>query len=327
MYFCQVHIYAKQRKYSTIAYILGIFVMQEPVIHVEHFAKAFGEHKVVRDLSFDVQKGEIFALLGANGSGKTTTIRCLLGIYHANSGTLHVLGKPYAPALSRMLGYLPEERGLYTTSHVLETIVYIGMLKGLPRAEAEAWSRAYLDRVELAGKAQDEIKRLSSGQQQKIQLGMTMIGDPELLILDEPTKGFDPVNRDLLMEMLMERNRAGATIIFITHQMDEVERIADRLLMLKDGTAALYGGVEDVRNQFGQNTIQLEFTGTLKEHPELFSVSRRERNTAVLVPRDGIETDAVLAALLADNVKLQSFARTAPSLQDIFVQISRNHGT
>lgn len=292
-------------------------------ISVNHFHKSFGDSSVVRDISFAVEKGEIFALLGANGSGKTTTIRCLLNILQPTSGSLLVDGRSYSHTQAHLLGYLPEERGLYTAAKVLETLVYFGMLKGMSGDAAKKWSMAYLERVGLADKAQMKIRRLSSGQQQKVQLGLTIINNPQLLILDEPTKGLDPVNRGLLMDILDELNAAGATIVFITHQMDEVEKIADRLLMIKDGRTKLYGSVEKVRAQFGSNTVHVQYQGELRPKPEIF-LGKISTNSAELLPAEGKQPADVLRELVAQGVAVQKFEVSSPSLQEIFVRVSND---
>lgn len=215
----------------------------------------FGKTSVIDDLSFEVKRGETFGFLGSNGSGKTTTIRSLLGIYQPTDGKLLVNGKPYSVSGDVKLGYLPEERGLYKKESVIDTMIYFGQLKGLSRSEARSKSLAFLERVGLADKAKTRLDKLSGGQQQKVQLGITIINDPELIILDEPTKGFDPVNRRLLMEIIEEHQAKGATVVMITHQMDEVERLCDRVLLLKDGVAHAYGTVAEVRAQFGGQSL------------------------------------------------------------------------
>lgn len=226
------------------------------IISVDHFQMKFGTTTVIKDLTFDVRRGEVFGFLGSNGSGKTTTIRALLGLYKPTSGKLFVNGRPFDPSDTRVtIGYLPEERGLYKKEKVLDIMRYFGELKGLSKAEALRRSEAYLARVGLSDYANTKLEKLSGGQQQKVQLGVTIINNPKLLILDEPTKGFDPVNRKLLMDIIEEHQQAGATVVFITHQMDEVERLCDRILLLKDGTARAYGTVKDVRKQFGNKTL------------------------------------------------------------------------
>lgn len=224
---------------------------QRPIVEIRHFQMAFGDKVVIQDLSFEVQRGEVFGFLGSNGSGKTTTLRVLLGLYEPAGGELLIDGKQFAVEDGVKLGYLPEERGLYKKETVIDTMMYFGRLKGLSKEEAHNFSMNYLERVGLSDKAKTRLDKLSGGQQQKIQLGVTIMGDPELLILDEPTKGFDPVNRRLLMNIIEERRKAGATVVFVTHQMEEVERLCDRLILLKDGRAAAYGTLAEVKKQFG----------------------------------------------------------------------------
>ena len=221
------------------------------MVEIRHFKMSFGDKTVIKDLSFDVFRGEVFGFLGSNGSGKTTTLRALLGLYQPTAGDLLINGKPYSVESQIRLGYLPEERGLYKKEKVLDVMLYFGQLKGLSRKEAKDFSLKFLERVNLSDKANTQLDKLSGGQQQKIQLGVTIMCDPELLIMDEPAKGFDPVNRRLLMNIIEEQRKAGATIIYATHQMEEVERLCDRLILLKDGQAAAYGTLEEVKSQFG----------------------------------------------------------------------------
>lgn len=293
--------------------------MSKEIITVKNFSKSFGTKKVIDDLTFEVFEGEVFAFLGANGSGKTTTIRCLLNILQEDSGDLLINNEVYSPTLSSLLGYLPEERGLYLTSRVLETLVYFGQLKGLGKIEATENARNYLQRVDLADKENVDIKKLSSGQQQKIQLGITVINKPKLLILDEPTKGLDPVNRELLLNILLELNKSGSTIVFSTHQMEEVEKIADRLLMIKDGRAALYGSVADVKSKYSDNSLYLNFEGKLQEETNLFDAVIN-KNRAVIRLKDGASKQEVIK-YLADSVNVLKLEESAPSLNDIFIQV------
>lgn len=224
-----------------------------PLITVKNYRMVFGDKTVIKNLNFIVKTGEIFGLLGSNGCGKTTTIRTLLGLYKPTAGELLIAGQPFTPESSLTVGYLPEERGLYKKETVIDTMVYFGKLKGLKNPKG--WSEKYLKRVGLIDKLTEKTEKLSTGQQQKVQLGITIMGDPKLLILDEPTKGFDPVNRKLLMEIIAERHQQGATIILITHYMDEVERLCDRAILLKNGVAHAYGTIKDIKKQFDQKSL------------------------------------------------------------------------
>ena len=222
----------------------------EPIIQIDNFTMKFADKEVIKNLSFEVYKGEVFGFLGSNGSGKTTTLRALLGLYQPANGKLLFNGEPYRVDGGVSLGYLPEERGLYKKETVIDVMVYFGELKGMSRAEAREFSLDYLKRVDLADKASVKLDKLSGGQQQKVQLGVTIMNDPELLILDEPTKGFDPVNRRLLMNIVEERKKAGATIVFVTHHMEEVERLCERAILLKDGAAKAYGTIASIKKEF-----------------------------------------------------------------------------
>ena len=292
-------------------------------VNVQNYSQTFGTRTVVHDLSFDVRQGEIFAFLGANGSGKTTTIRALLNLIPASKGELQIFDKHYASSDAGLLGYMPEERGLYVSATVRDTMLYFGELKGLSATQINQWTEEYLARVGLADKINARIKELSSGQQQKIQIGITIINQPKLLILDEPTKGLDPVNRELLMQILLDLNKKGSTVVFITHQMEEVEEIADRLVMIKNGRRVLYGNVQEVRESFGKNTIYVNFKGQLPHNDHLFD-AKIATNTAELTPLHGISTQEIFKFLAQNNAQIQKFEIAAPSLQEIFVEVSND---
>jgi ABC-2 type transport system ATP-binding protein len=223
------------------------------MVEVENFKMFFGEKEVISDLSFSIKQGEIFGLLGSNGCGKTTTIRALLGLLKPTSGKLLVGGKPFSPDSNITVGYLPEDRGLYKKETVMDVMVYFGRLKGLK--DPKKWSLEYLEKVAIPDKANEKIEKLSTGQHQKVQLGITIMGEPKLLILDEPTKGFDPVNRKLLMNIIDDLHRKGSTIIMITHYMDEVERLCNSAILLKDGAAHAYGSISSIKESFGGKSL------------------------------------------------------------------------
>jgi len=227
----------------------------ETIVAIRNFTMSFGDKIVIKDLSFEVKRGEVFGFLGSNGSGKTTTIRALLGIYQPTGGELLINGKTFSVSSGVKLGYLPEERGLYKKESVIDVMVYFGQLNGLTKADARTRAIDYLQRVKLADQAQTRLDKLSGGQQQKVQLGITIMHNPSLLILDEPTKGFDPVNRRLLMDIIEEHREKGATVIFVTHQMEEVERLCDRIILLKNGKARAYGTVQEVKALFNNASL------------------------------------------------------------------------
>lgn len=242
-----------------------MLITQQPIVSVKNFNLRLGGKQIVNDLSFDVQPGEVFAFLGANGSGKTSTIRSLLNIYQPTSGELLVDGKRYSPERASLVGYLPEERGLYVRSTVIDVMTYFGELKGMDRSEARDASMKYLERVGLADKAKLTVKKLSGGQQQKVQLGVAIINNPKLLIMDEPTKGLDPVNRKLLLDIVEEHRQKGTAVIYITHLMEEVERLADRVLIIKNGTLVTYGTKEQIKKTYKMKTIEEVFVSIYSE--------------------------------------------------------------
>lgn len=293
-------------------------MIEKNVISIKDFELSFGSKKIIHGLNFEVKKGEIFGFLGSNGSGKTTTIRALLGIYQADSGELLINGEEFSPEKFGAIGYLPEERGLYKKEKVIDVMQYFGRLKGLSKKEAQEFSKKYLERVGLEDKANLNIDKLSGGQQQKIQLGITIMGKPDLLILDEPTKGFDPVNRQLLMDIIAEENARGATIVMVTHQMEEVEKICNRALLLKDGKVKAYGTVDEIRNQFGKQRIILEFVGKLSKSDK-FEIIKKDANYAELSPK--VDSQEILKELVSNNLQIINFKVQKSTLNEIFLEI------
>jgi ABC-2 type transport system ATP-binding protein len=294
--------------------------MADPVVLVDGFRMEFGGTTVIRDLSFEIRRGETFGFLGSNGSGKTTTIRALLGIYLPTAGRLLVDGRPFRPENGDRLGYLPEERGLYKRESVLDVMTYFGKLKGLSAHRTHEWSTAYLERVGLGDKGAVRLDKLSSGQQQKVQLGVTIMNDPELLILDEPTKGFDPVNRRLLMDIIEDQKKAGATVMMVTHQMEEVERLCDRVILLKDGTARAYGTVPEVQEQFGGTVLEVDHDGTLPAN-DSYRILSDTNGRAVLDLAAGTDAAALLRDLVAGGMRISRFVPARRSLDEIFLEI------
>jgi ABC-2 type transport system ATP-binding protein len=237
----------------------------KPTVSVKNYSLTLGHKEIVRNLSFEIQPGEVFAFLGANGSGKTSTIRSLLGLYEVTEGEMLINGRRYTAKDAQSVGYLPEERGLYTRVSALDNLIYFGEMKGMPRAEARKVGMEFLTEVGLADKATLKLKKLSGGQQQKVQLGVAVMGNPSLLILDEPTKGLDPVNRKLLLDIVEAHKQQGAAVIYITHLMEEVERLADRLLIIKNGSAEAYGTVSEVKKKFNAASIEEVFVTIYKD--------------------------------------------------------------
>lgn len=296
---------------------------QAHLIEIDHFQMNFGKTTVIQDLSFTVERGEIFGFLGSNGSGKTTTIRALLGLYEPTAGQLLINGEIFNPQTNgKKLGYLPEERGLYKKETVIDIMVYFGQLKGMGRQDARKWSLNYLQRVGIADKAKTKLDQLSGGQQQKVQLGVTIMNNPELLILDEPTKGFDPVNRRLLMDIIEEQNKKGAGVIMVTHQMEEVERLCSRAILLKDGKAEAYGTIDEIKDNYGEKRIILKYTGLIPKRPQMFDIQKQTETYAELIPKENVSTERILRELTTfDSLHISTFDVQRPSLDEIFVKI------
>jgi len=215
-------------------------------IAAKNISKWFGAFRAVNDLTFDVYSGEVFAMLGPNGAGKSTSIRMILDILKPDTGSIHVLGGPINDKRKDRIGYLPEERGLYRSVPVLEMMTYLGALKGLSPTEARRRSMSYLERLGLAEHAKKKVSELSKGMQQKVQFAVTVLHDPDLIIIDEPFSGLDPLNTMIVKELMLEFKARGGAVVMSTHQMNQVEEMAERLLMIDRGQLALYGPVEEV---------------------------------------------------------------------------------
>ncbi len=300
-------------------------------ICAEHISKDYGAFRAVDDLTFEVFAGEIFALLGPNGSGKTTTIRMVLDILKPDTGRISVLGAPLNEQTKNRIGYLPEERGLYRGVPVLDVMVYLGALKGMSPKEARRRSLALLEQLELAEHAKKKVNELSKGMQQKVQFAVTVLHQPDLVIIDEPFSGLDPVNAMVIKRLLMDMRSAGTAVVMSTHQMQQVEEMADRLLMINRGQQRLYGQVDAVRKQYAAHAIVVEGQGDWASLPGVVSVEPLGETNAngagVLLHLDErATTDSVLAAIAAaGDMRIRRFEEAVPSLNDIFIQVVEAH--
>ncbi len=290
------------------------------MLEVREVVKSYDGRAVVNRVSFEVQAGEIFALLGPNGAGKTTLIRMITDILKPDAGTITFDGHAIAGADRPLIAYLPEERGLYRKVPVLDGLVYMAQLKGLSERQARIASMALLEEFELASWAKKPGAALSKGMQQKVQLCTALIGDPKLLILDEPFTGLDPVNVALLEGVLKRRRAAGTTVILSTHQMNKVEQQCDRALMINHGHMVLYGKVGDIRRQFAENAFVVEGGPIPAGLPGVRGLETVNGSTKITLER-GAESAAVLRALLESGVRVSSFAPAVPPLEEIFVHV------
>jgi ABC-2 type transport system ATP-binding protein len=300
----------------------------DTAIRVEHISKNYGSFRAVDDLTFEIYRGEVFAMLGPNGSGKTTTMRMILDILKPDTGKIAVLGGPITDATKARIGYLPEERGLYRSVHVLDMMVYLGTLKGMSEDAARKGAQQLLERLDLAEHSKKKVSELSKGMQQKVQFAVTVLHNPDLIIVDEPFAGLDPVNSLVLKDLLMDFKARGGTIVMSTHQMYQVEEMADRLLMIHRGQQKLYGPVDDIRRRYALHAIVVEGSGNWAALPGVEKVESVEngRQASLLHLQPNATPDAVLAAIAtAPETRIERFELAVPSLNDIFIRVVEEH--
>ena len=291
-------------------------------VEIDHVTKTFGTHVAVDDLSLSVPTGSIYGFIGPNGSGKTTTLRMIMRILHPNSGTVSVLGESSMGAASDRVGYLPEERGLYKQMKVRDVLRFYAELKGMRRSGAaiDDW----LSRLDLQSWANKRVEALSKGMSQKVQFIATVIHRPELVLLDEPFSGPDPVNAEVLRDAALELRRQGATVIFSTHDMAMAEKLCDFIFMIYQGRKVLDGTLQEIRQKYGSDTLRLRLEGNgaaLDDLPGVLRVSDFGHWKELRL-QQGADSQAVLAALLPRG-RVSHFELAQPSLQDIFVRIAR----
>lgn len=294
------------------------------VLEAINISKQFTLTRAVDDLSFQVRSGEIFAMLGPNGAGKTTTIRIALDILKPDRGTISVLGGPLTQATKDRIGYLPEERGLYRSITVLDCLTYLGALKGMDPKAAKRRANELLDRVDLGPNKLQKVSELSRGMQQKAQFAATILHDPDLVIIDEPFSGLDPVNTRLIKEMIYDMKAQGKTVIMSTHMMHQVEEMADRLLMMDEGRRVLYGPVHEVREQFAMNAVYIDGQGDWSALPGVARVQVEDKETELFL-QEGVTPEDLLAHLVGNPAyHVTRFEVAVPSLDDIFVTVVNN---
>jgi ABC-2 type transport system ATP-binding protein len=288
-------------------------------LEIEHVSKRYGDVVALEDMTFSVAAGELFGFVGSNGAGKTTTMRIALGVLAADAGEVRWDGAPIDLAVRRRIGYMPEERGLYPRMEVAEQLVYLARLHGLSSSEAERAADTWMERLGVAGRRDDEVQKLSLGNQQRVQLAAALVHDPEILILDEPFSGLDPVAVDVMSEVLRERKAAGVPVIFSSHQLDLVERLCDRVGIVRAGAMVASGAVDELRAggpaQLVVDAPQAR-DGWADALPGV-TVQGRDGTRTVLELAEGADDQRVLAAALATG-PVHEFARRLPSLTELF---------
>jgi len=289
-------------------------------VEVSGITKSFGDIHAVQDVSFEVSRGEIFGLLGPNGAGKTTTIRVMLNLFLPDRGTVSILDGPMTEAKKARIGYMPEERGLYQDVRLEDCLLYLASLKGVPEKEARARLGAYLERLDLAEHRRKKVKELSKGMQQKAQIINTILHQPELLIVDEPFTALDPVNVQLVMDLMRELREQGVTIIMSTHQMHLVEELCNRILLIDKGRDVLHGDLGGIQDSFSGNAVLVRLRGDCLPIP---GVQQRipQNHGWKLVLEPGTTPQDVFKALASGPAVIEKFEIAKPSLDEIFIRV------
>jgi ABC-2 type transport system ATP-binding protein len=293
-----------------------------PTVLIDHITKSFGEFTAVSELSLAVYPGRVYGLLGPNGAGKTTTIRMIVNITAPDSGRIEVFGQKITPELQDRIGYLPEERGLYKKMKVGEQLKFFAALKLVDGKEAEKRVDRWLERLKLTEWKNKKSSELSKGMQQKVQFITAILHEPELLILDEPFSGLDPVNVEVLKDVILELKAAGKTIIFSTHQMEVAERICDDICLINRSRKVLEGSIREVKRGFSRNAVALRLQGgeAVLNDPTLVSKVQRHSDGVEVLLAEGASAQALLKELIAADTTIERFEMIEPSLHDIFIE-------
>jgi ABC-2 type transport system ATP-binding protein len=294
-------------------------------IEVSNIAKRFGDTQAVQDVSFQVRPGEIFGLLGPNGAGKTTTIRMVLDIFKPDSGSISIFNGTMTDELKERVGYMPEDRGLYQDIPLERCLTYLATLKGLSSAQVKERLAPWLEEFDLGDHKTKKVKELSKGMQQKAQIIATLLHEPELIVIDEPFTALDPVNTQMIKDLLIKQRDRGCTIIMCTHQMHQVEEMCDRILLINKGKDVLYGKLDDIRKQHSGHAVLVRVgsgmpplpTGTFDD-----VVATREHNGVIkLTLADNITPQDILRTLVAKGVQIDQFEIAVPELDEIFIKV------
>ncbi len=291
-----------------------------PALEARRLSKQFGGKDVVRGVSLRVDPGEVVGLVGPNGAGKTTTIRMMLGILAPDEGEARALGGPLTEETQERIGYLPEERGLYEGLRLTVVLSYVGQLKGLSRRESAIRAGEMLNAVGMSEHAHKKVRELSRGMTQLVQFAATLLHRPDILVLDEPFSGLDPVNARRMKELVLEEKERGAAIIFSTHRMSDVEELSDRVLMIDGGEVALEGAPSELRRRYRGDTVRIESPDVLPDSIAGTMILDRSGESTTFRLDDGTTAEQILAHLLDASVRIERFEVALPSLEDIFIR-------
>ena len=291
------------------------------IVRLHHIRKVYDTKVAVEGLSLAIEPGTMFGLLGPNGSGKTSTIRMMIGMTIPDSGSVELFGKPFSRDSLHRIGYLPEERGLYKKMKVLEQLVFLGQLHGLHESTARQRALAWCQRLQIAEAIEKKTEELSKGMQQKIQFIAALLHEPELIIMDEPFSGLDPVNATLLQDTLLDLRREGKAILFSTHRMDQVEKLCDGIAIIYQGKLVLEGTVREVKGRYPRNRVQVVFSGNDRflRHPAVME-AKNYAGIAELTIESFEQAQAVLAEAVKSGTQITRFEVIEPTLEEIFIE-------
>ena len=291
-----------------------------PVVELDHVSKAYEQKVAVRDLSLRIETGTMFGLLGPNGAGKTSTIRMMVGITVPDSGTVNLFGRTFTREGLKKVGYLPEERGLYRKMKVMDQIIFMGQLHGLTAELAAKRGQAWCERLQILDAAQNKTEELSKGMQQKIQFIVTLLHEPDLIIMDEPFAGLDPVNATLLQDTLLDLKKEGRAILFSTHRMDQAEKLCDEICLVHRGEVVLSGRMREVKSRYERNRVIIDFDGEdgFLNHESIAGCKEYPGHVEIRLKEHG-DAQALLRAA-EQHARIYRFELVEPSLEEIFIQ-------
>jgi ABC-2 type transport system ATP-binding protein len=292
-----------------------------PIVELQHVRKAYDTKIAVADLSFSIEPGSMFGLLGPNGSGKTSSIRMMIGMTVPDSGTVNLFGRPFSREQLKRVGYLPEERGLYKKMKVMDQLIFLGELHGLDATTASKRAHVWCERMEITEAIPKKTEELSKGMQQKIQFIATLLHEPELIIMDEPFSGLDPVNAILLMDTLVDLRKQGRSILFSTHRMDQVEKLCDAIALIDRGNLVLSGGMREIKSRYPRNRVQVIFEGDERflQHPGV-AEAKNYSGYAEIKLRDESAAQQLLATAVQNGTRITRFEVMEPTLEEIFIE-------
>lgn len=298
----------------------------EPLLSLSHLVKHYATQKAVDDISFDIQKGSIFGLLGPNGAGKTTLLRMITGIFYPDGGEIKLDGKHFDPLLDiREIGYMPEERGLYKKMKIGEQALYLAQLRGLSKADAMEKIKYWFEKFEMQSWWNKKVEDLSKGMSQKLQFVITVLHEPKLIILDEPFSGLDPLNANLIKDEIYNLAKKGATIIFSTHRMEQVEEICDHIVLVNLGKKVLDGSVAEIKQQFKEYIFAIETShpSLIKDNTLFTIIDKADKNSNKILVKlsQAVASNEVLKYLIEQQIPIISYNEVLPSLNDIFIQL------